>query len=225
MLKGNVFALNLDLTGIDPASLRKTLEPIVGIIAMEQTPPAPLSAYSDDPVTAIGASFVTIAVPDFQSTVWGFPSFWMVLSISPNLKIGANFSAYEWLGDNIQTVGPFISTSWGDNKKSTNAGFHVLRLKGPDDFHINNIGIELSRNIRYPNWNVAIGYSAHFMQCVIHVTDQTSPAQNYKTTKSIDINLLRFSAYRIFKNNIQIGSELSVSRHLLSVQFLILKYF
>ena len=216
MLTGNVFALNLNLTGIDPAMLRKTLEPIAGIIAVEQTPPAPLIAYSDDPVTAIGASLVTFAAPDFQSTVWGFPGFWMVMSISPNLKIGANFSAYEWLGDNIQTFGPFISTSWGDNKKSTNAGFHVLRLKGPDDFHINNIGIELSRNIRYPDWNVAIGYSAHFMQCVIH--DQ-------KTTKSIDINLLRFSAYRIFQNNIQIGSEISLSRHLLSVQFLILKYF
>ncbi|MCK4641196.1 MAG: hypothetical protein KAU06_07660 [Candidatus Marinimicrobia bacterium] len=216
MLKGNVFALNLNLTGIDPASLRKTLEPIAGIIAVEQTPPAPLIAYSDDPVTAIGASFVTFAAPDFQSTVWGYPSFWMVLSISPNLKIGANFTAYEWLGDNIQTVGPFISASWGDNKKSTNAGFHVLRLKGPDDFHINNIGIELSRNIRYSNWNVAIGYSAHFMQCVIHITDKP---------KSIDINLLRFSAYRIFQNNMQIGSEISLSRHLLSVQFLILKYF
>jgi hypothetical protein len=216
MLKGNVFALNLDLTGIDPASVRKTLESIAGIIAMEQTPPAPLSAYSDDPVTAIGASFVTIAAPDFQSTVWGYPSFWMVLSISPNLKIGANFTAYEWLGDNIQTFGPFISTSWGDNKKSTNAGFHVLRLKGPDDFHINNIGIELSRNIRYPNWNIGFGYSAHFMQCVIHVTDKP---------KNIDINLLRFSAYRIFQNNMQIGSEISLSRHLLSVQFLILKYF
>lgn len=219
-LSADLFAYSLNLSGIAPDKLRQTLQPIIGIIAVEQTPPLPFLCYTDNPRLSVGVKLNSLAAPEFRTTTWGFPSLWMKYSISPNLSIGGDISSYEWLDDNIQTAGSFLSSSWGTPRKSTNACFHIDHLKGPDDFHLTNVVFDLSRTIRYSQWLIAVSYSAHFMECDIHIADYSDTAQNYKTTKNLDYNFLRFGVFRYFGNNIQFGGEMYLSSNLLATQII-----
>jgi hypothetical protein len=198
--------------------MRQTLQPIIGVIAVEQTPPLPFLCYTDSPRLSVGVKLNSLAAPEFQTTTWGFPSFWMTYSISPNLNIGGNISSYEWLDDNIQTAGSFLSTSWGTPQKSTNACFHINHLKGPDDFHLTNVAFDLSRTIRYSQWLIAVSYSAHFMECDIHIANYSDTVQNYRATKNLNYNFLRFGVFRYFGNNLQLGGEMYISADLLATQ-------
>ncbi|HCK98780.1 MAG TPA: hypothetical protein DHW42_01550, partial [Candidatus Marinimicrobia bacterium] len=197
-LSADLFAYSLNLSGTAPSQLRQTLQPIIGIITVEQTPPLAFLGYADNPRLSVGVKLNSLAIPEFRTTTWGFPSFWMKYSISPNLSIGGNISSYEWLDDNIQTAGSFLSTSWGTPQKSSNACFHIDHLKGPDDFHLTNVAFDLSRTIRYSQWLIAVSYSAHFVECDIHIADYSDPAQIYKTTKNLGYNFLRFGVFRYF---------------------------
>lgn len=201
------FASNLDLTGIGALQVVRHLESVTEIIAVEQTPPLTFLPFNASPFLGAGASFLTVAFPEYKSVDYGYPSFWFAMSISPNLTIGANITGTYWIDDNIQTVGPFLTTMWGTPEKSVSAGFHFHNLKGPDDFHLTDVAFDLSRIVRSPAWVLGYGLSAHYFKTYLHVTDHQDSSQNYKMTSELNNIFLRFGIYRQIGKNLALGSE------------------
>jgi hypothetical protein len=214
-------SFSLDLSGTAIPDLRAALLPLGSVIATEQTPPSPLLGSDQQPLLALGGTLFSWGLPATNSPTMGYPSVWLAVSVSPNLVLGGNLAGFNWLDDNIQSVGPFISTSWGNNQKFINASFNIHHLKGPDDFHLRDIAFSLSRTIKYPEWLFATGYTAHFMQFKVHVKDP----QGYRTIKNIDRGLFRLSAYRRLGNSLQIGDELYLSTKSIMTNLVLLIYF
>jgi len=198
---------NLDLTGIGFSMAIQQMEPVTEIIAVEQTPPLTFLSYHNSPFLAAGTSFLTVSAPEFRSIDYGFPSFWVAMSISPNLTIGANIIGSYWIDDNIQTVGPFLNTVWGTPEKSMNAGFHFHNLKGPDDFHLTDVAFDVSRIIRSSKWVMGYGLTAHYFKTYLHVTDHQDSTQNYRMTTNLNSLFFRFGIYRRIGKNIEAGNE------------------
>ncbi len=204
-------AKSLDLIGINATTANQILDPIAQIIASEQTPPLTMLSFKENPNIAAGISSPTLALPEYQSLSSGFPAFWFLVSVTPNLTIGANIAGYDWRGDNIQTVGPFLNTSWGTYQKSVSASFHFHQFKGPDHFHLNDVAFGLSRIVHYRKWSVGYGISGHYLRTYIHVTDQTDLSQNYEAIKKLKYYFLRYGLYRHIGKNIELGNELFLS--------------
>ncbi|MBN2600403.1 MAG: hypothetical protein JXR87_00265 [Candidatus Marinimicrobia bacterium] len=186
---------------------KKHLEPVCEIIAAEQTPLLTFLSYHNSPLLAAGGSFLTFALPEFRSINYGFPSFWVAMSISPNLTIGANVIGSHWIDDNIQTIGPFLNTVWGTQEKSMNAGFHFHNLKGPDDFHLTDVSFDVSRISRSPKWILGYGVTAHYFKTYLHVTDHQDSTQNYKLTTDLNCLFFRYGIYRRIGKTMQLGGE------------------
>lgn len=202
-----VFSSSLNLTGIGASAAKQQLKPVTEIIAAEQTPPLTFLSYHNSPLLAAGASFLTAAVPEFQSVDYGYPNIWFAMSISPNLTIGANITGLYWIDDNIQAVGPFLNTVWGTPEKSVNAGFHFHNLKGPDDFHLTDVAFDVSRIVRSSKWVMGYGLTAHYFKIHLHVTDHADSSQNYKMTTDLNTIFFRYGIYRQIGKNVDIGSE------------------
>jgi hypothetical protein len=218
-------SFSLDLSDTSPQDLRAALLPIGTVIATEQTPPSPLVGSSQKPLFALGGTFYSFGMPVTNSTAPGYPSLWLAISVSPNLTLGGNLAGFNWLDDNIQSVGPFISTSWGNDKKFINATLNIHHLKGPDDFHIRDIAISLSRTIKYSKWLIAAGYTTHFMQFKIHIKESLYNPQGYQTIKNIDQGFLRLSAFRQLGKSLQIGDELYLSTKSIMTNLVLLLHF
>lgn len=214
-------SFSLHLSGTAISDLRAALSPLGTVIVTEQTPPTPLLGSDQPPLLALGGTLLSWGLPATNSPIMGYPSVWLAVSVSPNLIVGGNLAGFNWLDDNIQSVGPFISTSWGNNQKFINASFNIQHLKGPDDFHVRDIAFSLSQTIKYPIWLFAAGYTAHFMQFKVRVKEP----QNYQTIKNIDQGLFRFSAYRQLGKSFQIGDELYLSTESIMTNLVLLFYF
>jgi len=214
-------SFSLDLNGTAIPDLRAALLPLGSVIATEQTPPSALLGSDQQPLLALGGTLFSWGLPATTSSTIGYPSIWLAVAVSPNLILGGNLAGFNWLDDNIQSVGPFISTSWGNNQKSINASFNIHHLKGPDDFHLRDIALSLSRTIKYPEWLFAAGYTAHFMQFKVHIKEP----QDYRTIKNIDRSFFRLSAFRKLGNSLQIGDELYLSSESIITNLVLLIYF
>jgi len=202
-----VFAITLDLTGINSSDVKSHLKPVTEIITAGQTPPILFLNYHTGPYMGTVISFYSLAMTDFKSVNSGYPTLWFALSVSPNLTIGANIAGVSWLDDNIQTIGPFISTMWGTPQKSVNSTVHFHNLKGPDDFHLTDVAFDISRIITTNTWTYGYGLTAHYLNTKIHVTDNPDSSQNYNSTININNIFLRFGIYRRIGNSFDIGSE------------------
>jgi hypothetical protein len=220
IFSAGVLAESLDLSGSDPTNVRQTLIPITQIIAAEQTPPLALLAIEENPTVESGASLPSLGLPEFQSVTIGFPSFWFLLSITPNLIVGAHAAGFPWRGDNIYSIGPFINTAWGTAQKSISTTFHSHQLKGPDHFHLSNIAFGISRNVHNQKWSFGYGFCAHAMKIHVHVTDQADSAQNYDAVKKMKHNFLRCGIYRQIDHKSNLGSELFLSTKTLMAKLL-----
>jgi len=214
-------SFSLHLSGTAISDLRAALSPLGTVIVTEQTPPTPLLGSDQPPLLALGGTLLSWGLPAINSPIMGYPSVWLAVSVSPNLIVGGNLAGFNWLDDNIQSVGPFISTSWGNNQKFINASFNIQHLKGPDDFHIRDIAFSLTRTVNYSKWLLAAGYTAHFMQFKVHIKEPPS----YQTIKNIDRGFFRLSAYRKLRKSIQIGNELYLSTESIMTNLVLLLYF
>lgn len=197
----------LDLTGVAQRDARRHLQPVLEIVSADQTPPLLFLTADDNPWLGAGATLLTAAVPDFQSLDSGYPNFWLSTSVSPNLTIGAHFTGTSWKNDNLHTLGPFLVYSSGTPAKSTLFGFHFHNLKGPDDFHLTDVALDISRVHRNAKWHWGYGLTAHFLKTVFHVTDHTDADQNYRMTADFNIPFARLGAYHILWKNIALGVE------------------
>lgn len=208
LLWKSIFPTSLNLTGIARNDAQNYLQPALEIITAQQTPLMPVASFTNSPLLGVGASLLSGAAPGFASAEFGYPNFWFALSVSSNLIIGAHFTGVHWLDDNIHTVGPFVTTGWGTPEKSINAGFHFHNLKGPDDFHLTDVALDVTRVFRNTKWSWGYGVTAHFLKTAFHVTDNQDMDQNYKMTTDINIIFTRLCVYRILWKNVSVGSEI-----------------
>ncbi|RKY56617.1 MAG: hypothetical protein DRP89_01060 [Candidatus Neomarinimicrobiota bacterium] len=130
----------------------------------------------------------------------------------------------KWKGDNINTTGFSLATSSGKSDKKNVFSISVSHLYGPDDFHLRNINATLGRYYKFSKWNLSFAYTAHFVQCKIHVTDNEDQDQNYKKIEKMKLNYLRSGIYRQFTKKIIVGLELDASTSILMIAFSIIGY-
>jgi len=201
----------LDLTYLNPASIDSLLLPVTSVIAAGQETPFSFLEIERSPSVRLAIKPAAAAIDYPFHTRIGFPTVWGAVAISPNLTIGGHIGLSPWQSDNIFTIGPFISSSWGDYRKWNNFSLSVNKLVGPDDFYTRNIHLNLARLYRSKEWLAGFGLAAHFMRCRIHVTDHPDATQNYGKTKEWSLIHLRGSLSRQFTTHLEGGAELDIS--------------
>jgi len=218
------FSNGLDISNVNSSSVRSTLKPITSMIAVEQEAPLPLLSFTEEPTVMIGSKFFSIASINRKSIEIGFPTFWSGVAISPNFSLGGQMGLAKWKGDNINTTGFSLTTSSGKSDKKNIFSVSVSHLYGPDDFHLRDLNATIGRYYKFSKWNFAFAYTAHFVQCKIHVTDNKDQDQNYKKIEKMKLNYVRLGIYRQFTKKINAGLELDASTSILMIAFSIIGY-
>lgn len=216
------YAKGLDISDISPSSSRSYLKPILSALVVEQESPLFFLPSSEKPSIKLGSKFISLSNSDRLGFDPGFPAFYGSIAISPNISIGGEIFAFNWQYDNVHSIGPFFTTSWGTENKSNVFAVSVFHLYGPDDFHYHNLNLTYSRHYNVDKWDFALGLTSHLITCKIHVKDNVDTSQNYSKIEEFQFNHLKGAAYRKISKNFTIGFDMDISSYIIAIGFSII---
>ncbi len=220
LLVRNIFAQELDLSGIEKSNIREEMKPVLSVLVCQNEVPSPIVSFSSSRKLLFGAKLVNGYKTYDKSQGLIIPSFFCGIVISSNLSIIGQISNGKWKNDNIENFGSAFNYTWGEEEKKGFFTFRVNHLNGPDDFHMRDIGFTYGKYFIKKHFEYFYGISSHYLRVKVHIDDCADPLDNFQKVKKSTLYHLRAG---IFKNvNIlKIGTEIDLSPELVMINFIL----